>query len=196
MALAAHQPMWTLWNLCAFCNTPVEQAAMAFMPGAQGPVARLETAKVIVGCGVVVGAAVSCVACGLPAVAPQWFSPDATLWPLMRMIAPQVCTCCRVLVATPCVQGTLALLLAGLDVSSSGVLMSRRDYAYLARAMLVSLALLAAFLGACAVRGAVGLPAVWWGLVVFFGARAVQSVTRLWLIRRDGGWGGACVMQS
>lgn len=82
--------MWTLWNLCAFCNTPVEQAAMAFMPGARGPVARRETAKVLVGCGVLVGAAVSCVASGLPALAPQFFSPDPSLWLLMRMITPQV----------------------------------------------------------------------------------------------------------
>ena len=82
-------------------------------------------------------------------------------------------------------QGALALLLAGVDVSSSGVLMSRRDYVFLARAMLASLVLLAAFLGTCAARGHVGLPAVWWGLVVFFGSRAVQSVSRLWLRRQD-----------
>ena len=63
---------------------------MAFMPGARGPVARRETAKVLVGCGVLVGAAVSCVASGLPALAPQFFSPDPSLWLLMRMITPQV----------------------------------------------------------------------------------------------------------
>lgn len=63
--------------------------------------------------------------------------------------------------------------------------MSQRDYAFLARAMFISLALLAGFLSACAAGGHVGLHTVWWGLVVFFGVRAVQSVTRLWLRRRD-----------
>lgn len=68
--------------------------------------------------------------------------------------------------------------------------------------MLYSLLLLTAFLTVCARSGLVGLPYVWWALVVFFGARVVQSVRKLWVVQFRGGeeerqgWDGAVAVQG
>ncbi len=47
LLLAAHQPLWSLWNLAAFTNTPLEQAALAFLPSARGEEERRETAALL-----------------------------------------------------------------------------------------------------------------------------------------------------
>lgn len=33
LLVAGHQVVWQIWNLCAFAHTPMEQAALAFLPG-------------------------------------------------------------------------------------------------------------------------------------------------------------------
>lgn len=37
LPLAAHQAVFSVWNLCAFTSAPVEQAALVFLPRARAP---------------------------------------------------------------------------------------------------------------------------------------------------------------
>ena len=62
--------------------------------------------------------------------------------------------------------------------SCNGLLIApskHRDVPFVGRAMLITLGILSAFLWQSQRRGW-GLPGVWWGLTLFFAARAAQSV--------------------
>ena len=73
--------------------------------------------------------------------------------------------------------GSLALAACGLDVSSTGILLAAGDRAYVARAMLISLAGLAGAL-AWTTANIGGLLAIWWTLAAFFAIRVAQSLPR------------------
>ncbi len=88
--VAAHQVLWQVWNLCAFGHTPMEQAALAFLPGTTDRNEYKELVKLLLGVGVVVGAVTAFVATAVPYYLPFLFTPDAQLWPIMKSIAPQV----------------------------------------------------------------------------------------------------------
>jgi len=88
--VAAHQVLWQMWNLCAFGHTPMEQAALAFLPGTTDRNEYKELVKLLLGVGVVVGAVTAFVATAVPYYLPFLFTPDAQLWPIMKSIAPQV----------------------------------------------------------------------------------------------------------
>jgi len=45
---------------------------------------------VLLGLALIIGVVTACVSAGLPALLPVLFTPDRSLWPLMRMVAPQV----------------------------------------------------------------------------------------------------------
>jgi Na+-driven multidrug efflux pump len=75
-------------------------------------------------------------------------------------------------------QAALAMFLCGIDVSAGGLLISKRDHVYVARAMAVTLTLSLCFFAA-SIKLGWGLAGVWWGLVLFFGMRFAQSVPRL-----------------
>ena len=160
--LAAHQPCWSLWNLVAFTNTPLEQAALVFLPSAASALERRETVRLLMLLGLASGAVGAAAAVGPPLLAPWLLTQDPALWPHMASVAAQ---------------GAAALLLCGADVSATGVLLALRDRGYVARSMAVSLAGLGAFLWSQRAAGP-SLGLVWWGLVVFFGLRAAQSVPR------------------
>ncbi|KAK9830568.1 hypothetical protein WJX72_012538 [[Myrmecia] bisecta] len=164
LLVAAHQPVWVVWNLFAFCHTPLEQAALAFLPAAADRREAIETTKVLLAVGVSVGVATALGASGIPTLRPQLFSTDAALWPVMRSVAPQ---------------GFLAMLLTGIDVAANGILMANKDLHYIARAMAINLAVLAAYLALASKWSGWSLGGVWWGLVLFFGMRALQSTARL-----------------
>jgi hypothetical protein len=91
---------------------------------------------------------------------------------------------------------SLARLLAA-PAGASGVLLARRDLAYVARAYCVTLCSLWLFMWVGASRPGWGLEGVWAGLVLFFALRCCQSLGRLlWLGRGPGrdqglGLGGA-----
>ncbi|KAL4431117.1 hypothetical protein ABPG75_006373 [Micractinium tetrahymenae] len=162
LLLAAHQPVWSMWCLVSFTNIPLESAALAFLPAAASRADRQETARVLLLLGAASGVVGSCVAVGLPAAAPQLFTSNAALWGPMRSVG---------------LQGVLAMLCCGLDVAATGILLGLKDTAFVARAMMACLAVLAGFLW-WARQAVPGLPAVWWGLAVFFALRAGQSVPR------------------
>ena len=65
--------------------------------------------------------------------------------------------------------------------SSTGILVATKDRRFVARAMLTCLLVLGAFLHWQQRHEATAqLGTVWWGLVVFFGLRAAQSLPRVW----------------
>ncbi len=64
--VAAHQVLWQVWNLCAFGHTPMEQAALAFLPGTTDRNEYKELVKLLLGVGVVVGAVTAFVATAVP----------------------------------------------------------------------------------------------------------------------------------
>mmetsp|Transcript_1310 Transcript_1310/g.3313 ORF Transcript_1310/g.3313 Transcript_1310/m.3313 type:complete len:553 (-) Transcript_1310:16-1674(-) len=159
LMLAAHQPAFMLWNLCAFSTVPLEQAALAFVPAAKTPRQRAEVPRLIVVAGLVFALVAGLIAAGIPLLAPQLFSPDARLYPYMREIAPL---------------GFLAMMCVGLEVASTAILISWRKFPFISSAMLRTVLATAAYLAAAGHFGW-GLRGVWAGLAVFYGSRAVQS---------------------
>lgn len=47
-------------------------------------------AAVLMGLALCIGMVTASISAGLPALFPALFTPDRSLWPLMRMVAPQV----------------------------------------------------------------------------------------------------------
>ena len=165
MLLAAHQPVWQLWGLASFSNTPLEQASLAFIPAAQSPREKKELISTLIGLGGVAGVVCSLIAHGIPGLFPSLLTADSALWPHMQSVW---------------VPGSLALLGCGIDVSSTGVLLACKDASYVARSMIVSGSALVLFLWSRGVYsgGAVRMGHVWWGVAVFFAVRAAQSFPR------------------
>ena len=163
-----------MWNLLAFTTAPLEQAALAYVPAATSHSQQRSTLQLLLLISAVIGCGCGLVACGLPLLAPQLLTKDAAVWPHMASVAP-LALC--------------AMLLTAADVGATGILLARRDLAYVARAFLFTLCVLAVFVSV-GVRGphGWGLVGVWWGLVLFFGLRCIQSVGRLvWMARRGRG---------
>ena len=106
--MAGHQVLWQIWNLCAFAHTPMEQAALAFLPGTTDEEEYQELVKLLLGVGVFVGLVTSLLAAGVPSIMPHLFTPDQRLWPIMKGMAPQVtlllpaAACCSGLEAFCC----------------------------------------------------------------------------------------------
>jgi putative MATE family efflux protein len=165
LLLASHQPIWQLWGLASFTNTPLEQSALAFLPAVTSTREKKELITVLMSLGAISGILCSLIAHGIPAVAPRLLTADAALWPYMQSVW---------------LPGTLALMACGLDVSATGVLLACKDRWYVARSMILSGSALVAFLHVTtngALSGSLG--GVWWGLFVFFSARLVQSLPRV-----------------
>lgn len=70
------------------------------------------------------------------------------------------------------------MVLCGIDVAAGSVLVACKDLQYVARSMIITLIATASFFGA-SWRLGWGIAGVWWGLVLFFGLRSVQSVPRV-----------------
>ena len=82
--------MSRLSPLCSFTNTPLESAALAFLPAAPSREDAQETARLLILLGAASGVIGSAVAVGLPAVAPQLFTANTALWPNMQSVQLQV----------------------------------------------------------------------------------------------------------
>jgi Na+-driven multidrug efflux pump len=129
------------------------------------------TVRLVLLCGLGMGLGCGALAAAVPSLAPFLFTPDSSVWPWMRSIAPQA---------------FLSMVLIGVDVSCAGCLLAGRDLAYVARSYVVTLCVLwGAVLGPLKLASSLG--GVWWCLVLFFAARAAQSTARLgWLMRTKG----------
>jgi putative MATE family efflux protein len=175
LLLASHQPVWQLWGLASFTNTPLEQSALAFIPAATSIREKREFITVLLGLGAISGIFCSLIAHGIPAVAPGLLTADRALWSHMQSVW---------------LPGTLALLACGLDVSATGVLLACKDRWYVARSMIISGSALVAFLQWTANGGGGGvsgsLVGVWWGLFAFFLARSLQSLPRVLIKHLNG----------
>lgn len=68
---------------------PLEQAALAFIPAATNRGQGRETVSLLLGLAVAVGIVTSLFTAGFPTLLPQLFTNDATLYPIMRSVAPQ-----------------------------------------------------------------------------------------------------------
>jgi putative MATE family efflux protein len=164
MEVAAHQSCWSLWGLCSFTSAPLEQASLAFLPTARPGREKNELTVALVACGACLGVLCTFIAVGIPVFFPFLLTSDTTLYPVMRSVA------------TP---GIISMLCCGFDVTSTGVLLANRDTAYVARAMVISLLVLVAFLTFNAYTSGFTISNVWYGLASFFGSRVVQSLPRV-----------------
>ena len=94
LLLAAHQPLWSLWNLAAFTNTPLEQAALAFLPSARGEEERRETAALLLG--MVSQARWCCWCCCILLI------HLIAARPAVAALPPQCCFCHHAAIGGPC----------------------------------------------------------------------------------------------
>eukprot|EP00878_Enallax_costatus_P014068 GHUV01014712.1.p1 GENE.GHUV01014712.1~~GHUV01014712.1.p1 ORF type:complete len:349 (+),score=62.81 GHUV01014712.1:1274-2320(+) len=162
--LAAHQAVFSVWNLLAFANAPLEQVALAYMPAATTPWQQGSTTQLILALSAVIGVTCGALAAGVPLLIPQALTRDPAVWEYMRRVAPSA---------------LVAMSLTAADVGVTGILLAKRDLAYIARAYTVTLCLLGVFMWFGVYKGGWGLDGVWAGLVFFFGVRCLQSVGRL-----------------
>lgn len=168
---AAHQPLYGVWNLGGFAHVPLEQAALAFIPAAASRKQGRETVGLLLGLAVAVGLVTSSLTAGIPTLLPQLFTSDATLFPVIRSVAPQA---------------LLSIFLCALDVCSGGILVASKDMGFLVRVMGVALPMV---LGGLTLvrRNAYGLTGIWWTLVLFFAFRAANSCGRIFYLSRQPG---------
>ncbi|KXZ56871.1 hypothetical protein GPECTOR_1g786 [Gonium pectorale] len=160
--LAAHQALFAIWNILAWTITPFEQAALTYLPGTRGW-RKAAGIRLLVGLGTVGGVACGAVLAALVMSAPGIMTRDAAVWPHMQSVTGLA---------------SASMLALGADVVASGVNIGMGDTRYVATSYVITLVALGAFM---AVSRALGwdLPGVWWGVVVFFGVRALQSLGRV-----------------
>jgi len=164
LVVPALQAVFSVWNLMAFTTAPLEQAALAYIPSATTRSQQQLTVQLLLAVACVVGISCGLVAAGIPLLVPQLLTKDPAVWGHMARVAPLA---------------LLSMLLIAADVGASGVLLARRDLAYVARAYLVTLSALAVYVLVGVHGCGWGLQGVWCGLVLFFGLRCVQSMGRL-----------------
>ncbi|PNW85246.1 hypothetical protein CHLRE_03g177750v5 [Chlamydomonas reinhardtii] len=168
--LAAHQALFSVWNLLSWTITPFEQAALTYLPGTRGWRKRAGI-TLLVGLGAVGGVLCGVVLAALACLAPQLFTRDVDVWPHMNNVAALA---------------SASMFALGIDVVSSGVNIGMGDAKYVAQSYIITLVALGGFM---AVSRAMGweLWGVWCGVVVFFSVRALQSTGRtLWAHLRRG----------
>ena len=164
LQLAGHQAVWSMFNVCAFSNATVEQAALAFIPLTKTTREIQETVKILMAMGAANGTLLGCSCFSIAMFLPYVFSADARLYPIMATMAP-FCA------------GTV--LLVGIDVAASANLIALGKAQYLARSFAICLACLAPYMIAV-VHNQWGIVGVWSGLVLFFSLRCTQSLHAIW----------------
>lgn len=161
LAVAAHQSMYSVWVLLAFCATPLERAAISFLPTAKpGEVVELE--ELLAGMALGLGAALGAVCAAVALLCPDILSQDERVWEFFAGVAPQA---------------FLSLTVNALDAAFNGILLARRDFTFLLSAMAATMVVLYAY-NSWLVDQGYGLPGVWWGLVLFVVLRWVAVYIR------------------
>ncbi|GFR41089.1 hypothetical protein Agub_g1730, partial [Astrephomene gubernaculifera] len=135
--LAAHQALFAVWNLLSWTVTPLEQAALTYLPGHTG---WRKSAGIVLlvslgaAGGVVCGAALAALVC----LAPQLMTRDAAVWPHMQAVAGLA---------------SASMLALGADVVSSGVNIGLGDARYVAQSYVITLAALGTFMAVSRAAG-------------------------------------------
>jgi uncharacterized protein YsxB (DUF464 family) len=129
LAVAAHQSMYSVWVLLAFCATPLERAAISFLPTAKpGEVVELE--ELLAGMALGLGAALGAVCAAVALLCPDILSQDERVWEFFAGVAPQA---------------FLSLTVNALDAAFNGILLARRDFTFLLSAMAATMVVLYAY---------------------------------------------------
>mmetsp|Transcript_50818 Transcript_50818/g.94667 ORF Transcript_50818/g.94667 Transcript_50818/m.94667 type:complete len:533 (-) Transcript_50818:2202-3800(-) len=166
LLVAAHQAVWSMWAVGAFCCSPMEQAALAFLPAAQNEFERRELKRILICTGATLGICAAAASCLTPFFNPHLLSKDMLLWAPMQSV---------------CFHGFFAMAVSGVDVAMSGILLAEGETKFLARAMVLNLGITAAYFFSTGRSGS--LPDVWLGLVLFFVIRTAQCAVRLRQLR-------------
>jgi hypothetical protein len=82
------QAVFSVWNLLAFSTTPLEQAALAFVPAAAPGWQQRSTVQLLLCIALVIGVACGLLATGVPLLAPQLLTRDPAVWQYMSQVAP------------------------------------------------------------------------------------------------------------
>jgi hypothetical protein len=82
------QAVFSVWNLLAFTTTPLEQAALAFVPAAAPGWQQRSTVQLLLSIAVVIGVTCGVLATGVPLLAPQLLTRDPAVWQYMSQVAP------------------------------------------------------------------------------------------------------------
>jgi hypothetical protein len=109
--LAAHQAVFSYWNLLAFTTAPLEQISLAFVPAAKPGWQRRSAVGFVLGLGVAVGVVSGLLSAAVPLLAPWALTRDAMVWPHMASVSGLALG---------------AMLLTAADVASTGVLLACR----------------------------------------------------------------------
>jgi hypothetical protein len=82
------QAVFSVWNLLAFTTTPLEQAALAFVPAAAPGWQQRSTVQLLLSIALAIGITCGLFATGVPLLAPQLLTRDPLVWQHMAGVAP------------------------------------------------------------------------------------------------------------
>jgi hypothetical protein len=82
------QAVFSVWNLLAFTTTPLEQAALAFVPASAPGWQQRSTVQLLLSIALVIGIACGLLAMGVPLLAPQLLTRDPLVWQHMARVSP------------------------------------------------------------------------------------------------------------
>lgn len=186
---AAHQAMWSMFNLLMCATLPLQQATQVFLPTEMARDTRLREQQheimrqrpkdpvpnlgmplanrlliVLVVTGMLAGSGLGLIGFTLPHAAPAMFTRDVALWPIMRSFA---------------LPTFLSLLLAGAVQVVDGAYLAMNEIGYLVRCSCFNIGLVATYLWLAITVSGHGVQAVWRGLLLLYVVRALEA--SVWL---------------
>eukprot|EP00798_Chlamydomonas_sp_ICE-L_P029812 gene29812-7449_t len=164
---------------------PVEQAALTFIPAAQKRWQMLETGKLVMTLGPLVGLIGGCFVYATTMFSPQLFSADPTLYPFMCLTSGWALLFSADPALNPFMCLTsgwalVSLIFSGVDISANGMTIALGDSAYVAKSLVLTLGCIFIFTSLCRYY-LWGLEGIWIGIMVFFLVRAKRSSYRIFL---------------
>eukprot|EP01025_Chloroclados_australasicus_P008634 TRINITY_DN13125_c0_g1_i3.p1 TRINITY_DN13125_c0_g1~~TRINITY_DN13125_c0_g1_i3.p1 ORF type:complete len:500 (-),score=20.60 TRINITY_DN13125_c0_g1_i3:365-1831(-) len=162
--VAAHQAMFSLWNMLVYTNGPNYSSALAFIPTAKSRWEERQIQKLIENIGFVNGLVNGIVCVVIATFAPHWFTPDFTLYSLLSQIAPIA---------------LLSLIVAGVEVGYQGVLVAKQEVAYINLTYVACVSVVTGYYMWILKVWGQDLFRVWIGLTMFFVTRFLCNKWRL-----------------